>query len=115
MSDAVPTPADIQADAVSERLANVLLGIERALAHTFRLVPLAVDGRPVVGVHLDGARHLLSPDDIRLLVRCLEWDGGGKATRLLSSLFLSAACDAEALACPTASARRAALLQAGAA
>jgi hypothetical protein len=115
MDNTAPTAADLSAEATSDRLAEVLLGIERALAHTFRLTPLAVDGRPVVGVHLDNRRFLLTPQDIATLVQCLEWDGGGRATRLLSSLFLSAACDAEAIASPIATERRAQLLSAGAA
>ncbi len=109
------TAKDRLQHAEADRLSDVLLAIETVPAHTFRLTPLAVGLIPVVSIQLGDHRWRLSPGETRTLARCLTWDGGGRHTGLLASIFHSAACDAEALACPVAAARRAELIAAGAA
>lgn len=110
-------PAD---DRTVETIADILLTIETAPAVTAALrafAHTAADGTlvPVIAFRLGGQSWTLSPADTRVLARCLQWDGGGRHAGLLASLFEGAACDAEAIACPTAAMRRNTLERVGAA
>lgn len=111
----LPVDADRAAEGSAQRLSEILLAMETGDARTFRLMPLAAGTIPVVTVCIDDRVWRISPADARTLGQCLTWDGGGRYSRFLASLFDSAACDAEALACPVASARRQALEASGAA
>jgi hypothetical protein len=100
-------------------VATILVAIETAPAHTARLTAVAEHPggqstgdnkpRPIVALTLDGATFTMTPAEARILARCLTWEGAHRHTGILASLFHGAACDAEALACPIASARRLAL------
>jgi hypothetical protein len=98
-------------------VATILVALETAPAHTARLTAVAEHPggtgdnkpRPIVALTLDGATFTLSPAEARILARCLTWEGAHRHSGILASLFHGAACDAEALACPFAAARRLAL------
>jgi hypothetical protein len=99
-------------------VATILVAIETAPAHTARLTAVAEHPgkgagdnkpRPIVALTLDGVTFTMTPAEARILARCLTWEGAHRHTGILASLFHGAACDAEALACPIASARRLAL------
>lgn len=109
----LPVDTDRAQEASAQRLSEILLAMEIGDARTFRLMALAAGTIPIITVCIDDRLWRIDPTDTRTLARCLTWDGGGRHSHLLASLFESAACDAEALACPVASARRQQLVEAG--
>jgi hypothetical protein len=110
-----PIDADRALHANAERLADVLLAIETVPACQFRMTATAVGTIPVIYTRAANRTWSLSPGEVRTLARCLTWEGRGRYVGLLASLLEGLACDAEALACPVASARRQQLETIGAA
>lgn len=100
--ESTPQPAPTPISDSAERVCDVLLALETAPAVGFRLVALTLhdaDGvRAVVALRLGERSFNLSPDEARLLARCIGFEDERRATGLLVSLFQSAAADAEAMA-----------------
>ena len=99
-------------------VATILVALETVPAQTARLTALAEHPgkdsgdnkpRPIVALTLDGATFTMSPAEARILARCITLERAHRFAGVLAGMFQGAACDAEALACPIASARRLAL------
>ena len=90
----------------ADRVADILLALETATACGFRLATAAVHaGDAVAGVvalRLGDRAWRLTPDEARMLARCIGFEDERRATGWLVSLFTSAACDAEGLAASAA-------------
>lgn len=104
------TPAPSPA---ADRLADILMALETATACGFRLASLATFDAArgwagLIRLRLGDRAWGLTPDEARMLARCIGFEDERRATGWLVSLFVSAACDAEAMAAVADRAGRAA-------
>ncbi len=101
MAATAPDPSRV------EKVSDLLLHLETASAVGFRLAATVGIERSLFGgprrcgvVHcvLAGRPFVLSPDEARLVARCIAFEDRRRTTGWLASLFETAACDAEAMA-----------------